>query len=181
MDERDLPQVRRIEQAAFDATWPPTAFEHELAHNGAARYIVAEEADGRLVAFGGLWLQFDQAHIVTVAVDPGLRRQGLGRLVVHGLVNLATAMLMTDATLEVRESNEAARSLYGAYGFWDVGRRPNYYSDNGEAAIIMTTEPLASAPYRERFARLGHELETRFGPETLDTLDGERLAGHPSL
>jgi ribosomal-protein-alanine N-acetyltransferase len=172
----DLPGVREVERVAFDAGWPPTTFEHELQHNGAARYLVLREGE-RTVAFGGLWLQFDQAHIVTVAVDPPERGRGLGRLVVHGLVAVASEMAMADATLEVRESNAAARALYRNYGFYEVGRRKRYYADNGEDAVIMTTEPLASGPYIERLARLAEELRARFGEDVVAQLDGEKLAG----
>lgn len=176
MTVADLPQVREIEHAAFGSGWPPTTFEHELQHNGAARYLVALE-DDQVAAYGGLWLQFDEAHIVTVAVDPTRRRQGLGRYVVHGLVEVARGMRMSDATLEVRESNIAARALYRVYGFYEVGRRVRYYADNGEDAVIMTTEPLDSPAYRERLGRLLAALEARFGPEACACLDGERLAG----
>jgi ribosomal-protein-alanine N-acetyltransferase len=177
MTPDDVPAVAPIERVAFEAGWP-TTLEHELRANGAARYVVAEEASVP-AAFGGLWLQFDQAHIVTVAVEPGKRRRGFGRLVVHGLIEVAAAMAMHDATLEVRESNAAARALYRTYGFFEVGRRRRYYADNGEDAVIMTSEPLDSRPYRERLARLRGVLAERFGPAVEAMLDGERLAGGP--
>jgi ribosomal-protein-alanine N-acetyltransferase len=59
----------------------------------------------------------------------------------------------------VRLSNEAARLLYGRFGFRPVGVRPRYYSDNGEDALIMTTEPLGSAHMRQRLA----EMTERYG------------------
>lgn len=176
MSADDLAAVRALEAASFDATWPATAFEHELTQNPAARYILVE-MDGRVVAFGGLWLQFDQAHVVTVAVDPLMRRGGYGRLAVHALIAVADAFEMEDATLEVRESNEAARALYRVYGFYEVGRRKHYYADNGEDALIMTTEPLRSPAYQVRLRTLLEELERRFGAGTEALLDGERLGG----
>ncbi len=171
----DLPAVQGIEKVAFDSSWPATAFEHELRHNGAARYLIAEQG-GRALGYGGLWLQFDEAHVVTVAVLPEARRQGVGRLLVHALVGLAESMGMGDATLEVRESNSAARALYRTYGFYEVGRRVRYYEDNGEDALIMTTEALRSAAYRQRFARLEQELERRFGREAVERVAGAQLA-----
>ncbi len=180
MDVEDLAAVCALEAVSFDATWPATAFEHELTQNPAARYVVID-IDGRPVAFGGLWLQFDQAHVVTVAVDPMMRRSGLGRLAVHALVTVADAFGMADATLEVRESNEAARALYRAYGFYEVGRRKRYYADNGEDALIMTTEPLRSPAYQARLRTLLEELVRRFGDGVVSALDGERLGGGGSL
>ena len=69
-----------------------------------------------------------------------------------------------EATLEVRLSNLPARRLYEKYGFRPVGLRPRYYSDNGEDALIMTTEPLADAPMRERIARLRAAIDAAPAP-----------------
>ena len=176
MSADDLAAVQALESLSFDATWPATAFEHELTQNPAARYVLVE-VDQRAVAFGGLWLQFDQAHVVTVAVDPVMRGGGYGRLAVHALIAVADAFGMADATLEVRESNAAARALYRVYGFYEVGRRKRYYADNGEDALIMTTEPLRSPAYQARLRTLLEDLERRFGADVVSTLDGEQLGG----
>jgi ribosomal-protein-alanine N-acetyltransferase len=173
MEERDIAAAVAIEQQAFEQGWPATAFAQELRGNRAARYVVCEVTDGespaRLAGFAGLWLQFDQAHVVTVAVLPGARRQGYGRLLLHALLLLAEGLGMTDATLEVRASNAAARGLYRLYGFREVGERKRYYADNGEDAIIMTTESFDSPGYRERLARLRATIDARF-PGALDGL-----------
>ncbi|MGH2632849.1 MAG: ribosomal protein S18-alanine N-acetyltransferase, partial [Tepidiformaceae bacterium] len=66
---------------------------------------------------------------------------------------------MTVATLECRVSNAAARALYGDYGFYEVGLRKRYYADNGEDAVIMTTEALSSEAYSSRLARLEEKLQ----------------------
>lgn len=164
MAPADIPEVIAVERAAYTAGWPTTAFERELTANTMARYLVARSParDHALVAFGGLWLMVHQAHIVTVAVRPECRRLGFGRLIVHGLVELATEAAMDSVTLEVRVSNEAARALYRAYGFYEVGVRKRYYADNHEDAIIMTTESLNSPAYRQRLERLRADLLQRF-------------------
>ena len=69
---------------------------------------------------------------------------------------------MEAATLEVRVSNEAARALYRRYGFWDVGERKKYYQDNGEDAVIMTTEGFETPAFQERLAARAAELEARW-------------------
>ena len=73
-----------------------------------------------------------------------------------------------EATLEVRLSNIAARRLYEKYGFRPVGLRPRYYSDDGEDALIMTTEPLSEPRFRERLARLRGELDATPAPSRPD-------------
>lgn len=160
MLEDDVAAVMDVERGSFETGWPKTAFERELAHNAMARYIVLESARG-VIGFAGLWLMLDEAHIVTVAVLPNERRAGYGRLLVHGLILLAKSEGMQVATLEVRESNEAARALYRRYGFYEVGLRKRYYSDNGEDAVIMTTEELDSPAFMRRFAGLEEGIEER--------------------
>jgi len=162
MEPRDIPAVMELERLAFSPGWSPTTFERELTHNGMARYIVLESESGKIQGFAGLWLMVDEAHVVTVAVLPELRRRGYGRLLVHALVELAHDCGMTSATLEVRESNVAARKLYAGYGFHEVGLRKRYYADNGEDAVIMTTEEFTSPAYAARLGRLAALLAGRF-------------------
>jgi ribosomal-protein-alanine N-acetyltransferase len=158
MTPGDVDAVAALEAAAFTRGWSPAAFHRELTTNGAARYLVLEDARARILAFGGLWLMLDEAHIVTVAVDESLRKMGYGRTVVDGLVRLAQGLGMANATLECRVSNEAARALYRDYGFYEVGARKAYYADNSEDAVIMTTEPFANDSYQERLLRLQAKL-----------------------
>lgn len=157
----DIPEVEEIEVASFEFGWSPTAFQREFESNRLTRYLVVREpGKAEIAGFAGLWLVVDEAHVVTVAVRPELRRAGYGRLLVHGLLEIARAEGMASATLECRESNEAARNLYRDYGFYEVGRRVRYYSDNNEDAIIMTTEELEGAAYQLRLERLASKLQS---------------------
>jgi [ribosomal protein S18]-alanine N-acetyltransferase len=159
----DLDQVQRIEQASFSTPWPSNAYRSELQGNRLASYLVAR-VDDRIVGYGGMWLMVDEAHITTFAVHPGWRRQGIGERLLLAFLDLARDRQAREATLEVRLSNLAARRLYEKYGFRPVGLRPRYYSDNGEDALIMTTEPLADASMRERIARLRAAVDAAPAP-----------------
>ena len=145
----DLEAVHRIELASFSSPWPPNAYRSELETNRLASYLVAR-VDGEIVAYGGMWLMVDEAHITTFAVHPAWRRQRVGERLLLAFLDLAVARQAREATLEVRLSNIAARRLYEKYGFRPVGLRPRYYSDNGEDALIMTTEPIRETRFRER-------------------------------
>ncbi len=175
----DFAAAEAIEHAAYTSGWSPTDFERELRTNAVARYVILErlEPDGSAgaVGFAGLWLQFDEAHVVTVAVLPGEQRHGYGRLLVHALLVVAEAAGLADATLEVRVSNEAARALYRRYGFFEVGERKRYYEDNNEDAVIMTTLPFDTPEYGKRLAHLREQLRTRFGEGVVSQLNGEAL------
>jgi ribosomal-protein-alanine N-acetyltransferase len=144
----DVPAVHEIERLSFRTPWPSYAFEQELRGNRLARYVVARAGDA-VVGFAGIWLMVDEAHVTTFSVHPDWRRQGIGRQLLLNLVELSLAIGARRMTLEVRPSNEAAQGLYRSFGFEIVGRRPRYYSDDGEDALIMTTPDLSEARMRD--------------------------------
>ena len=115
-----------------------------------------------ILGFMGLWLMVGEAHIVTLAVREGQRRRGLGELLLITAIELAVAHGQQVMTLEVRRSNEAAVSLYEKYGFTRVGVRTRYYDDR-EDALIMTTSPLSSTAFRERYQSLKEAHQRRWG------------------
>ena len=163
MRREDMAQVIAVERASYSAGWPATAFERELTQNAMARYVVLRPPHSdEVIGFAGLWLMVDEAHVVTVAVLPEQRRHGFGRALVHGLLEVSRRHQMAMATLEVRASNEAARALYREYGFYEVGERKRYYSDNREDAIIMSTEDILGDHYSARLSKLAGHLEERF-------------------
>jgi ribosomal-protein-alanine N-acetyltransferase len=160
----DLDAVHAIERASFTTPWPPHAYQSEIETNRLARYVVAR-VDGEVVAYAGMWIMVDEAHITTFAVHPAWRRQRLGERLLLAILDIAIARGAREATLEVRLSNLPARRLYEKYGFRPVGLRPRYYSDNNEDALIMTTDPLDSAQMVARIDRLRVALEDAPGPE----------------
>ena len=168
----DLPGVQIIEHASFSTPWPAHAYRQELEGNRLAHYLVAT-LNRAIVAYGGIWVMVDEAHITTFAVHPGFRRRGIGERLLLGLLDLSIARLAREATLEVRLSNLAARRLYEKYGFRPVGIRPRYYSDDGEDALIMTTPPLLEPEMRDRIAELRAALDA--GPAPSPTADASDI------
>jgi ribosomal-protein-alanine N-acetyltransferase len=164
----DVPAIQAIEEASFTTPWPPDAYRSEIQTNRLAHYLVARAGD-TVAGYGGMWLMVDEAHITTFAVHPAWRRQGIGERLLLAFLDIAVAREAHEATLEVRLSNLAARRLYEKYGFRPVGLRPNYYSDDREDALIMTTEPLAEPTMQERIARLRDAVDAR--PAPLDPAD----------
>ena len=137
----DVAAVHEIERLSFATPWPAYAFEQELRGNRLARYVVARAGE-RVVGFAGVWLMVDEAHITTFGVHPEWRRQGIGRQLLLNLLDLGGALRARRMSLEVRVSNESAQALYRSFGFEVVGRRPRYYTDDGEDALVMTTPDL---------------------------------------
>jgi tRNA threonylcarbamoyl adenosine modification protein YeaZ/ribosomal-protein-alanine acetyltransferase len=139
MSLEDIDQVYEIENLSFTTPWSRESFKSELLKNDLARYIVAK-VDGKVAAYGGMWIVLDEAHITNIAVHPEYRGRKIGETLVKALLRTAKENKAADITLEVRASNDAARKLYKKLGFKDGGRRKGYYEDTGEDAIIMWNE-----------------------------------------
>lgn len=136
MEERDLDRIMEIEKDCFTTPWSRESFLLEITENMLAKYIVAE-IDGIVAGYGGIWMIIGEGHITNIAVESKYRRMGVGKKILEGLIKLSKRMFVTSMTLEVRESNYVAQSLYEQYGFKKHGRRPKYYADDGEDAIVM--------------------------------------------
>ena len=136
MDLKDVDAVHELELKCFTTPWSKDSFVQELSSNKLAKYMVLLLND-EIVAYGGFWMIVDEAHITNIAVNPEKRRLGLGKKLVQGMVDEIIKLGMENITLEVRDSNIPARNLYAGFGFADAGRRPNYYQNPKEDAIIM--------------------------------------------
>lgn len=136
MTKADLSIVTRTDGFSFNIPWPPGAFEVELANPG-ARCWVAETRE-QVAGFLVFWRVLDEAELATLAVHPAFRQRGIARLLLQTAMDSAYAEGARIYHLEVRAENEAAQKLYRSLGFEVVGRRPKYYKDNGEDAILMT-------------------------------------------
>ncbi|NLK33909.1 MAG: ribosomal protein S18-alanine N-acetyltransferase [Gracilibacteraceae bacterium] len=139
MSLEDIDQVCEIENLSFAVPWSRESFESELVNNNLARYIVAK-AEGKVVAYGGIWIILDEGHITNIAVHPEFRGRRIGEKLVKEMIKRAKESKAERITLEVRASNVAARKLYKKLGFKDGGIRKGYYTDTGEDAVIMWNE-----------------------------------------
>ena len=165
MRREDLDQVAAIDQEAFATIYPPVNYEREL-KTSLAHYIVAyrEEAEPTpetpaahrqyILGFAGLWLIADEAHITNIAVRQCHRRQGIGEFLFISMIDLALALRAHVLTLEVRVSNTTAQSLYRKYGLDDTYIRRNYYTDNKENALVMTSKDITAGDFQRRFREL---------------------------
>ena len=107
----------------------------ELTNEYAVYYVA--ELDGRVVGYAGIHMLFDAGHITNVAVSPQHRRKGIASALIDTILRIADKSGLESITLEVRQSNDAAVSLYSGKGFIPVAERKNYYSKPVENAILM--------------------------------------------
>ena len=132
----DVPAVHAIEQRVFADPWSTQDFRDCVSF---ALFLVAEEhaqIAGYVVALDAA----DEGEILNLAVAEGGRRRGLGRALVQAIVAALSERGVRQVYLEVRESNAAARALYAAFGFKDVGRRKAYYRRPVEDAIVLRVD-----------------------------------------
>lgn len=135
MTNDDAEAVAALEEKIFAMPWSREDFWREM-RNELAEYVVGI-LDGKVIAYAGAWVSFDQAEVMHVAVDENFRGQGVGTLLFGALIQAVKVRGAKSITLEVRPSNTAAIKLYENFGLKSVGRRKGYYLDNGEDALIM--------------------------------------------
>jgi ribosomal-protein-alanine N-acetyltransferase len=124
------------------------------------RRLLNSKTPNVIVGYGGCWLIAGEAHISTIAVHPDFRGQGLGELLLVGMLQRGIYLGGEYSVLEVRASNNIAQSLYRKYEYKMVGRRKAYYRDNSEDALLMEIRPLDAA-YQRRFAQRVQALQER--------------------
>ncbi|MGE5390177.1 MAG: ribosomal protein S18-alanine N-acetyltransferase [Deltaproteobacteria bacterium] len=136
MTPMDIDAVMRIEIESFSLPWSKESYLGEL-KNQFANYLVGDY-EGEVIAYGGIWVVFEEGHITNVAVAPEYRNAKVGRALMEELEKIARQKKATRILLEVRPSNMSALALYRGLGYLASGLRKEYYSDNNEDAIIMT-------------------------------------------
>lgn len=146
MTEEDLERVMELERKVFTCPWTRGMYLRELQKKESC-YLTVRDSEA-IVAYGGVLLLLEEAHVMTMAVMEEYRRRGIATRLLLELIKEAEAMGARFVTLEVRVSNTPAIELYRKFGFQIMGERKNYYMDNFENALIMWTEDITSPGYR---------------------------------
>lgn len=133
----DLVPVETIERASFSDPWPLALLRAELIPD-ASRICLVAERRGEIVGYLMSWPIGERLHVLNIAVDPSVRRRGVGSQLLLAAAVAAAHLRLADVTLEVRRSNAAARGFYRRFGFQERGLRLGYYPNNGEDAVVMS-------------------------------------------
>lgn len=131
----DLDAVVEIERICFSSPWSKESLAKELLNQLA--YYQCSTVDHIVVGYMGMWKICDEGHITNVAVLPEYRNKGIATMLMNKMIDVCKCSEIYNLTLEVRESNIGAISLYEKFGFLSAGKRPNYYQKPNESAIIM--------------------------------------------
>ena len=128
-------QVAALERLCFADPWSEKSIASEL-NNPLALWLVAVEEE-KVVGYIGSQTVPDESDMMNVAVHPDHRRRGIAEALVTALCDALKERGSVSLTLEVRSSNEPAKALYEKLGFGLAGRRPNYYRNPKEDALIL--------------------------------------------
>lgn len=134
MEPGDVQAVAVLEAENFSEPWSANSFMEELGKDTSV-YLVAYEGD-RLIGVCGLVTSFDEGEVLNVSVKKEYRKQGIALQMLKQLFQEAEKLGVKHLTLEVREGNIPARTLYEKLGFVCDGIRPNFYRNPSENAAI---------------------------------------------
>ncbi len=138
MEQCHVPAVAALEKLCFSQPWSEKSVAYELT-NPLSEWLVALDGD-RVVGYVGSQTVMAEADMMNLAVAREYRGRGIARSLIGELIFRLAAQGCYQITLEVRASNEPAISLYEKLGFQQVGRRPGYYYQPREDALIFRKE-----------------------------------------
>jgi ribosomal-protein-alanine N-acetyltransferase len=136
-ERRQIDDVLAIEEASFTNPWTREMYMAEFENRGISFCYLARDEHRQVVGFCSIWRIADELHINNLAVAPSYRRHGVATALLRRVLDEGGAAGATQATLEVRRSNEPARQLYERFGFGVAGVRRGYYSKPIEDAIVL--------------------------------------------
>lgn len=135
MNSSDIEKIVAIEKDCFPDPWPRSAFESMMdSSDHGARVTVFEN---EIVAYGCYMIIANEAHLTNLAVLPEFRRKSVARLLLKEILEIARRKDCEYILLEVRPRNESAVFFYEQAGFKLLYRRPRYYRNPVEDALVM--------------------------------------------
>jgi len=155
INRTDLETILAIEQLSFQWPWGRISFEGELSCQNACNYVVkSAEADkkAQIVAYAFIRRVADELHILKIAVTPARRGHGIATWFLNHCFTAGARQGANSVYLEVRPSNIPAIELYEKLGFKEIGRRPKYYADSKEDALVMMKDLAKVQPTAEKSA-----------------------------
>ncbi len=134
-DEADIEAIEELEKECFSTPWSKTALRDAM-HNGTVFFIAKKGK--RAIGYMGLSAVLDEGYVTNIAVTENERKKGVGTALLNRIFAFAGDNRLSFVSLEVRVSNQNAISLYNSLGFKEEGKRPNFYKNPKEDALILT-------------------------------------------
>ena len=138
MNEAHVAQIAQLEKRCFSDPWSENSIRSELTGR-LSLWVVALDGD-TVAGYIGSQSVLGESDMMNVAVAPEYRRRGIAQALILELIRRLSQQGNRSLMLEVRASNTPAITLYHKLGFAQVGRRPNYYRNPKEDALILRKE-----------------------------------------
>ena len=138
MTQEHVSQIAQLEKMCFSNPWSEKSIATEL-DSRLSCWLVALDGD-QVVGYVGSQTVIDETDMMNIAVHPDHRRKGVAEMLIGELILALKERGSKALLLEVRASNNPAIALYEKLGFCQVGRRPNYYRNPKEDALILRKE-----------------------------------------
>jgi [ribosomal protein S18]-alanine N-acetyltransferase len=136
----EIDTIMQIEEASFTRPWTRDMYLGELENAGVSFLYLARDENRRVGGFCAIWRVMDEIHINNLAVAPDSRRSGVASAMLTHVLSEGARLGARRATLEVRQSNAAARQLYEKFGFSVAAVRRAYYTQPEEDALVLCRE-----------------------------------------
>jgi ribosomal-protein-alanine N-acetyltransferase len=135
MTVEDVDKIASIEKECFPDPWPKSAFQDIVESKDHGAFVAA--LDGKIVGYGCYLIIVNEAHLTNLAVKPEFRRKAVARRILGYIMEIAERKECEYILLEVRPGNESAIAFYEQAGFKLLYRRPKYYRNPVEDALVM--------------------------------------------
>ncbi|UCE23243.1 MAG: ribosomal protein S18-alanine N-acetyltransferase [Candidatus Zixiibacteriota bacterium] len=131
----DIPKVLRLERVIFPDPWSAAAFKEQVAGEGWGGIVA--ESDDEIIGYACYYIVANESHLTNMAVDPKYRRKSVAKRLLDNILQVVTEGGCEYIFLEVRPSNSGAIAFYEKCRFEVLYRRPNYYRQPVEDALVM--------------------------------------------
>jgi ribosomal-protein-alanine N-acetyltransferase len=170
-----LPQIQELDKLCFGGFWTIDGYRRELDSPNSTILTLNAPTLAQVLGFGCFWSILEEAHITLLAVHPDYQGKGLGKLILFALLKQAWEKKLERATLEVKDTNTIALSLYGKFGFKIAGKRRGYYQPTGEDALILWRGDLLKPSFTQDLAIWQAEIPHSLTPANLSLNQNKKL------
>jgi [ribosomal protein S18]-alanine N-acetyltransferase len=169
-----LDEVVALDQQCLGGLWSLDGYQRELNSPNSSLLTLSllseTKTSEKMIGIGCFWSILEEAHITILGIHPDFQEQGLGKILLFYLLKDARQRQLERATLEVKESNQVAISLYEKFGFKLAGKRKKYYQDTGEDALIFWLGTLAKPEFNQNLVQWEQEICDRLKQNKLQII-----------
>jgi ribosomal-protein-alanine N-acetyltransferase len=142
MAMKDLDEIIAIENSSFSKPWSMDVFVRELQIPISRNLVATVRKDLRdeIAGYVTYWVVAGELQVHKICVREDLRKSGIASSLMAEMIRLSCCEGVGLCTLEVGQSNEGAKRLYGKFGFEVIDIRPQYYAESGEDAMILRAD-----------------------------------------